>query len=91
MNAQDRKQVKAILSKLETLKAECETLSQDLTELAEAERAKFDNMSEGLQASDKGQAIEAAADALEEAAGNAEEGDIQASIDALENIEGLND
>lgn len=73
MNAKDRKTANEHISTLEGMHAALE-------ELAGNEREKFDNMSEGLQASERGQAIEAAADELENAV-NA----IQEAIDALNN------
>jgi hypothetical protein len=60
MNKQRRKEIAALRARLEDIKSEIETLQ-------EAERDAFDNMPESLQASDKGQQSEAAADALSEA------------------------
>lgn len=60
MNKEDRKAVERIVGELNSLKDEIE-------ELRSQEQDKFDNMSEGLQAGDTGQAIEAAATALENA------------------------
>lgn len=50
-------------------------------ELAEAEREKFGNMSEGLQNGEKGQAISDAADALESA-----KDQLESAISDLEGI-----
>ena len=58
MNANDRKELSEIISQLEELKERAQNL-------ADNEREKFDNLSEGLQASERGQAIELAADELE--------------------------
>jgi hypothetical protein len=88
MNAADRKQVAEIIGELEDLKAKIETQGDALRELADAERAKFDNMTEGLQQGEKGQAIEAAADSLEQAADAAEQGNADEALEALGNIEG---
>lgn len=60
MNAKDRQEASAILSELEGLQSRLETL-------ADAEQEKFDNMSEGLQASERGQAIELSASNLADA------------------------
>lgn len=87
MNAQDRKAVSELVSKLEGLKAEAETLGESLRSLADAEQEKFDNMSEGLQGADKGQAIEQAASDLSSAADSLESGDLQGALDSLGNIE----
>jgi len=75
MNAAQRKQLEKVLSLIEDAKAQCE-------EMAEAEREKFDNLSEGLQQSEKGETIEAAADALENAVSHLEDayGSIEEAI-----------
>jgi hypothetical protein len=49
----------------EAIKTMLDEASNLITNVAEEEREKFDNMSEGLQASPTGQAIEEAADLLE--------------------------
>jgi len=84
MNAQDRKAVSGIVSELEALRSEMEALRSQvedigtrLRELADAEQDKFDNLSEGLQSSDNGQAIEEAASNLSDAADAAESCDIE--------------
>jgi hypothetical protein len=87
MNAQDRKRVSEIVSALEGLKAEIVTQGEALRELADAEQEKFDNMTEGLQQGEKGQAIEAAADALGEAADAAEQGNADEALETLGSIE----
>lgn len=58
MNDQGRKQIAKWKSALEDIKGEVETL-------AEEEREKFDNLSEGLQQAERGQALETAADNLD--------------------------
>jgi uncharacterized protein YoxC len=94
MNAQDRKAVSGIVSELEALRSEMEALRSQvedigtrLRELADAEQDKFDNLNEGLQSSDNGQAIEEAASNLSDAADAAESGDIEEALDALGNLE----
>ena len=67
MNKDDRKQLSAILAAIENAKSELAAQQDLISELAESEREKFDNMSEGLQNGEKGQAISEAADALENA------------------------
>lgn len=84
MNAQDRKQVSELVSTLEDLQSKFAEAQQSIQDLADAEREKFDNMSEGLQAGEKGQAIDTAASALEDAA---QSESIQETLDALGNIE----
>lgn len=83
MNKADRKKVAALKAKLEDLQNEAARIGEEIQELADAEREKFDNMPEGLQQSESGQKIEQAADALAEAAASE---DIQQTIDALDSI-----
>jgi uncharacterized protein YukE len=66
MNAAGRKLIAKWAAALDDIKGEIE-------ELASEEREKFDNLSEGLQQAERGQAIEAAADALDTAQSTAEE------------------
>jgi hypothetical protein len=54
--------------------------------LADEEREKFDNMPEGLQAGDKGQAIQEAADTLESAVSDMDDA-INGVENAIANIE----
>lgn len=65
MNAKDRKTVESVIAELEGLQVQ-------VKELADAEREKYENMSEGLQQSDNGTKIDEAATALEDAADNLE-------------------
>ena len=74
MNKQDRKNLSAIIETLETAHS-------SLEEMAEAEREKYDNMPEGLQESERGQAIDEAATSLEEQASTLE--DILSSLREL--------
>lgn len=87
MNADDRKKVSELTSQLEAAKAQVENIGSELSDMADAEQEKFDNMSEGLQQSETGQKIEAAAEALREAADAAESGNAAYALDALGNIE----
>lgn len=68
MNQADRKQVSELMTKLEQLNDDFEMVKSALSDLADAESEKFDNLSEGLQISEVGQLIETAADNLREAA-----------------------
>jgi len=79
MNKQDRKTLAEALLNLaplcdsetiglhsnEAITAAIDLCQGEVDSLAEAEREKYDNMSEGLQNSERGQALEEAADALE--------------------------
>ena len=87
MNAQDRKAISGLVSELEALRSQVEDVGARLRELADAEQDKFDNMNEGLQSSDNGQAIEEAASNLSDAADAAESGNIEEALDALGNLE----
>ena len=69
MNKETRKRLSSILEQITAARDEIE-------DIAGEEREKFDNMPEGLQSSEKGEAIETAADTLDE------------QIDALDNIIG---
>jgi hypothetical protein len=73
MNAADRKRV-----------AE---LSNEFREIADAEQGKFDNMPEGLQEGEKGQAISEAAEALGEVADHLESGEASDAYERLGDIE----
>lgn len=76
MNAEGRK-------KLEQIKSELEGLKDRLNDMAEDEQSKFDNMSEGLQGSEKGQAIEQAASDLSEAHDS-----VESAIEKIEEVLG---
>lgn len=58
MNAQRRKEIEAVLNELADLRNRVEALHGE-------EQDAFDNLPEGLQASERGQASEAAASALD--------------------------
>lgn len=87
MNQAQRKIVADKLQELIGLKEQVEAIGSELRTLAEEEQEKYDNMPEGLQGGDKGQAIETAAQALDEAASAAENGECAEAINALENVE----
>lgn len=65
MNQQQRKHIAAIKAVLDEQVAELETLK-------DAEQEKFDNLSDGLQMSEKGQRLEEVVAELEEAIENIE-------------------
>jgi ABC-type transporter Mla subunit MlaD len=60
MNKERRTQIEEILNELGNLKDQVDALASD-------EQDAFDSMPEGLQNSDRGQSMEASADALDEA------------------------
>ena len=79
---------------LEDLIAQARDIASRITSEAEAVRAlgdeeqeKFNNMPEGLQQADNGQAMEAAGEHLIEAADALDDGRIGDALDALGNIE----
>lgn len=67
MNNDTRKQLAALAARIEACKNEAESIAETLDEIASDERDKFDNMPESLQYSERGEAMERAADALESA------------------------
>lgn len=61
MNKDRRKKIDELISTLEAVKADIESLQSD-------EESAFDNLPESMQQGDKGQAMETAKDALQSAA-----------------------
>lgn len=76
MNKQNRKDLQGYVDSLEKIKSNIETMMEE-------EQSKFDNMPEGLQESERGEAIQEAIDNLESASGSLEE-----AIDYLNEIIG---
>lgn len=66
MNAKQRERMNSIIGELEAPKSDIEDAQNE-------EQVKFDNMSEGLQQTERGQAIEQAANSLGDAVGAIEE------------------
>lgn len=66
MNAKTREELNKIYSEIEGHKARLE-------EIANEEQDKFDNLSEGLQAAERGQAMEQAASTLQDAVSSLDE------------------
>jgi len=65
MNKARRKELDEVIALIGGI--DLNNIAQYLTDYQAEEQDKFDNLSEGLQASEQGQTIEAAADALQEA------------------------
>lgn len=90
MNQEDRKKLDEIKERIENAKTiyeqELANAGTELQEMADAEQEKFDNLNEGLQASEQGHAFEAASEALAEAASACESGEGQEAIDAIEGM-----
>lgn len=87
MNKQNRARVAELIEQLQKAQALVEQIGSDISALAEEEREKFENMSEGLQQSPTGEAIDNAATLLEEAAEAAESGNVTEALEALEQVE----
>lgn len=71
-----------VKSKLEKFKATLGEIQGELERLRDDEQEKFDNLLEGLQQTESGQQMEAAAGSLGEAAEH-----LQSAIDSLDEIE----
>lgn len=91
MNNQRRKALKALRLQLEAVHAalsnfDLEQIASDLTDLRDEEQESFDNMPEGLQQGDRGQASSDAIDQLEGAISHLET--VQEALQELENAVG---
>lgn len=85
MNENTRKKIRMMRDALD--RGPIESALSDLESIRDEEREKFDNLSEGLQASERGQAIEASAESLESACDA-----LQQILDSLDEVDGhLND
>ena len=67
MNKSQRKEIDKIILELETLREQMDDIKSRIETLKDEEQEKFDNLTEALQQNEKGQAIEAATNALETA------------------------
>lgn len=84
MNAQRRKALADIMDRISNLADERDDIKGALETLRDEEQESFDNMPEGLQQGDKGQAMEEAINALDDAISSLEDfnaDDINSSID----------
>jgi hypothetical protein len=68
VNAATRKALLALRERIEVIQGQASDLTEELRPFGEAEQEKYDNLSEGLQASERGQQYESAASSLSEAA-----------------------
>jgi hypothetical protein len=82
MNQKDRKAISSSLAKLDEARDMLSAMHSDLEVLRDTEQEKFDNMPEGLQAGERGQAIEQAAEKLAEWVEY-----LQEALDSLSNID----
>lgn len=75
MNKDRRGRIQAILDEIDTLRS-------SLSDIADEEQEAFDNLPEGLQGAERGQAIESCAEGLQEAVDS-----LQEAVDRLTNLE----
>ena len=78
--------IHALKDALADIQCQCETIKGEIETVGEEETEKFNNMPEGLQAGDKGQAMQEGADALESASSDLEDA-INSIESAISNIE----
>ncbi|WLJ71177.1 hypothetical protein [Sphingomonas phage Carli] len=84
MNNARRKDIAAIIARLQAVQSEFESIRDDLQSVGEAEREAYDNMPESLQQSERGEASSAAADTLENAHSELDAIDLESMISELE-------
>jgi len=86
MNNERRKEIAKLAELLSDMTAKLDDIKSELETFAEEEQEKFDNLSEGLQASERGQSYEAAAGALQETVYNVESAisEIEQALSSLE-------
>ena len=87
MNKADRKRVADLRNELKAAQSQVVNVGESLREMADAEQEKYDNMGGGLRSGEGGQAIEAAASALDEAASACESGNAGEALEALDQVE----
>ena len=74
MNKQNRKDIEKLIEKLDEVKTDLEFMQED-------EESKYDNLPEGIQDSERGDAMQEAIENIESAVGSIEE-----AIDSLQEI-----
>ena len=89
MNQKIRRQIEELYEQLVEMQEKLSSTGNVLGELRDAEQEKFNNLSEGLQASDNGQKIEQAAACLDTATDAVEsaESSLGDAIEALRDTE----
>ena len=86
MNNVTRKRISEIVVELSKAASLVEPLASEIVDMQSDEQEKFENMTEGLQASERGQRIRECAEQLQEAADK-----IQEAFDSLEEAQGTLD
>jgi hypothetical protein len=88
MNADQRKTLAKVAAQIAHHAAMLDDLRSELEQTREDEQDKFDNMPEGLQQGERGQAIEEAVSTLEEAISSLEEaiGSAEEAASSIENL-----
>ena len=88
MNNQRRKDIDAALKLVADARAAIDALREAIEPIKEEEQEYYDNMPESLQGGEKGEAAQAAIDALENAMSDLEGIDLDAIEGALEEAKG---
>ena len=87
MNKTDRAAIAKLIDQINLLNGQIEDVKSAVEDLQGSEREKFDNLSENLQQGERGQAIEAAANYLQEAFAQLDQsfGAMEDAVSYLEN------
>ena len=86
MNAQRRKALKAVITKLEDLESLRQEIKEELEDIMDEEQESFDNMPEGLQESDRGQQMQEYISTMEGVFDDLSDMDIDGMADQLREI-----
>ena len=86
MNAARRQEIIEIIEQLQSIKTDIEAAKDALDSVADEEKEAFDNMPEGPQSSYRGQRMEEGIEAMQTASSDLEDIDIDAIIEALEEV-----
>lgn len=85
MNKQRRKEIEGVRDQLDAIFGMLESVRGTVEDLQAEEQEYFDNMPESLQGGERGEAAEAAASYLQDAASAVDDLDFQSIYDALDN------
>ena len=81
MNATQRKLIARLIPSIEQALALIEPMAEELSTMQQEEQEKFDNLSDGLRQSERGQKIEEGANQLQECADK-----VQEAVDGLNEV-----